>query len=95
MQVLHRLGFDKSSVAKSLKAQTRVLLFNYWATYCILKARRPKFVVLQNPLPKADAGTSQMVGSASPTLLEKKPKPGSTSPPVPKLAIPVPQPAMA
>ena len=43
MQVLTRLGFQDSSVAKTAQAQARVLIFNYWATYCILKANKPKF----------------------------------------------------
>lgn len=42
-QVLQRLGFEGSTVTKTMKAQTRILLFNYWITYCILKARKPKF----------------------------------------------------
>ena len=42
-QVLQRLGFQQSTVSKTLRAQTRILLFNYWATYCILKAKKPNF----------------------------------------------------
>ena len=42
-QVLQRLGFEDSTVLKTISAQTRILLFNYWATYCILKARKPNF----------------------------------------------------
>ncbi len=42
-QVLQRLGFEDSSVSKTVRAQTRILLFNYWVTYCILKARKPNF----------------------------------------------------
>lgn len=73
-QVLHRLGFDQSSVPKTLKAQTRLLLFNYWATYCILKARRPKFVPLEAPLPKdvpQAAAPMAPPPSAAPKLPEK------------------------
>lgn len=43
MQVLQRLGFEDSTVSKTVQSQTRILLFNYWVTYCILKARKPKF----------------------------------------------------
>ena len=43
VQVLQRLGFKDSSVSKTARAQTRILLFNYWVTYCILKARKPSF----------------------------------------------------
>ena len=42
-QVLQRLGFEESSVGKTVRAQARILLFNYWATYCILKAKKPNF----------------------------------------------------
>ena len=42
-QVLQRLGFEQSTVSKTMRAQTRILLFNYWATYCILKAKKPNF----------------------------------------------------
>ncbi|CAL8467764.1 g7302 [Coccomyxa elongata] len=42
-QVLQRLGFSDSSVAKTARAQARVLAFNYWLTYCILKAKKPAF----------------------------------------------------
>jgi hypothetical protein len=43
MQVLTRLGFGDSSVAKTVQAQARVLAFFYWSTYCILKATKPRF----------------------------------------------------
>ncbi|CAK0762983.1 hypothetical protein CVIRNUC_003012 [Coccomyxa viridis] len=46
-QVLQRLGFEESTVTNTLKAQTRILLFNYWVTYCILKAKKPKFQPMQ------------------------------------------------
>jgi len=42
-QVIQRLGFEDSSVAKTARAQARVLAFNYWLTYCILKAKKPSF----------------------------------------------------
>ena len=42
-QVLSRLGFEDSSVEKTVLAQARVLCFFYWTTYCILKAAKPKF----------------------------------------------------
>lgn len=50
MQVLTRLGFEESSVKKTVLAQTRVLCFFYWTTYCILKAAKPKFQRME-PLP--------------------------------------------
>ncbi|BDA42587.1 Protein white [Coccomyxa sp. Obi] len=49
-QVLQRLGFSDSSVAKTARAQARVLAFNYWLTYCILKAKKPAFQRME-PVP--------------------------------------------
>ncbi|KAK9828034.1 hypothetical protein WJX81_003580 [Elliptochloris bilobata] len=48
-QVLRRLGFEGTSVAKTANSQARVILFNYWVTYCILKARKPRFARLEPP----------------------------------------------
>lgn len=42
-QVLDRLSFAGSTVQGAAKGLTRVMLFNYWLTYCVLKAKRPKF----------------------------------------------------
>lgn len=82
-QVLHRLGFDQSSVPKTLKAQTRLLLFNYWATYCILKARRPKFVALEPPLlenaPQAAVPREPLASAAPKPVVSKQP--GALVPP--------------
>ena len=50
LQVLTRLGFKDSSVGKTARAQARVLAFNYWLTYCILKAKKPAFQRME-PLP--------------------------------------------
>ena len=41
--MLRRLGFEDSSVGKTVAAQARVLAFFYWTTYCILKAAKPRF----------------------------------------------------
>ena len=49
MQVLQRLTFDDSQVSKAMASEARILLFNYWFTYCVLRARRPKFQPLQPP----------------------------------------------
>ena len=43
LQVLQRLGFGDSSIARTVRAQARVLAFFYWSTYCILKAAKPRF----------------------------------------------------
>jgi len=32
-----------------MAGEARILLFNYWFTYCVLKARKPKFQQLQPP----------------------------------------------
>lgn len=49
MQVLSWLSFDKSSVGGQALHQARILAFYYWATYSILKARKPCFQQLQQP----------------------------------------------
>jgi hypothetical protein len=41
-QVLARLSFQESSVRGSLIGQARVVLFNYWVTYNVLKVRAPR-----------------------------------------------------
>ena len=48
-QVLDRLSFRNSSVSKSARGLTRVMLFNYWLTYSVLKAKRPKFQRMRAP----------------------------------------------
>lgn len=48
-QALSRVGFGNKTVPKSLIRQGRVLLFNYWACYCLLKARKPKFQKMESP----------------------------------------------
>ena len=49
VQVLDRLSFGNSSVSKSARGLTRVMLFNYWLTYSVLKAKRPKFQRMRAP----------------------------------------------
>lgn len=48
-EVLDRLSFGNSSVSKSARGLTRVMLFNYWLTYSVLKAKRPKFQRMRAP----------------------------------------------
>jgi len=48
-QVLQRLSFQDSCVSKAMAGEARILLFNYWFTYCVLKARKQKFQQLQQP----------------------------------------------
>ena len=45
-------------------AQGRVLLFNYWVCYCILKARKPRFQPLEAPGDAAPAPTADSSLSA-------------------------------
>ncbi|KAK9792241.1 hypothetical protein WJX73_003742 [Symbiochloris irregularis] len=48
-EALQRLTFQDLTVRSTLAAQARVLAFNYWFTYCVLKARRPRFQQLESP----------------------------------------------
>lgn len=43
LQVLQRLSFHDSSIKKAMIGESRVILMNYWFTYCVLKARAPKY----------------------------------------------------
>ncbi|GMH35135.1 hypothetical protein BSKO_03003 [Bryopsis sp. KO-2023] len=45
--VLNWLGYDGLTVKKSILANGRVVLFNYWLTYNILRAKKPKFQELE------------------------------------------------
>ena len=42
--VLSWLSFEGSSVPQCLLGQARILAFYYWATYCILRAKRNAFM---------------------------------------------------
>lgn len=46
-QVLERLSWDDSTVLKTIVSQSRILAFNYLATYAILTLRKPQFEKLQ------------------------------------------------
>ena len=52
--MLQRMTYGDSTLRKTLQGQGRVLLFNYWLTYCVLKAKKPRFQPL---LPPADVET--------------------------------------
>ena len=68
MQVLDRLSFGKSTVSKSARGLTRVMLFNYWLTYSVLKAKRPKFEHMRAPTSAdvaKESDTSAEEGSAA------------------------------
>lgn len=47
--VLRWLGFDNIPVRKPILRNARVILFNYWFTYNVLKAKKPKFTPLLDP----------------------------------------------
>ena len=74
LQVLSWLSFDKSSVPKCLIAQTRILAFFYWSTFCILRARKNTFMRIRPPL------SSEPLGMRP---LPPPPPPTPVSPPLP------------
>ncbi|KAG2433874.1 hypothetical protein HXX76_008227 [Chlamydomonas incerta] len=51
-QVLTWLSFDKSTIPARAASQARILLFYYWATFCILRASSPRY---QSVRPDASA----------------------------------------
>ena len=57
------MTYGDSTLRKTLQGQGRVLLFNYWLTYCVLKAKKPRFQPLL-PL-TAPATTSAPASEAS------------------------------
>ncbi|KAK9823842.1 hypothetical protein WJX72_005871 [[Myrmecia] bisecta] len=48
-QVLDRYSFYDRSVGQAALSQGRILLFNYWLTYCILKAKKPRYLTMETP----------------------------------------------
>ncbi|PNH11771.1 ABC transporter G family member 7 [Tetrabaena socialis] len=46
-QVLQWLSFDRSRVSARCVSQARIMIFYYWATLCILKARQPRYMAVQ------------------------------------------------
>jgi ABC-type multidrug transport system ATPase subunit len=51
-QVLARLAFTHDKVESTLINQGRITVFYWWATYCILQAKRPKYLPLLPPRKK-------------------------------------------
>jgi hypothetical protein len=47
--VLQRQGFN-GPVGDTLLQQGRIALFHWWLTYCLLKANKPKFQVMVEPI---------------------------------------------
>ena len=56
-QVLGRLAFQSEDVAGSVAKQGKIVLFYWWATYHVLKAKRPKYQPLLSP-----AAVDEVVG---------------------------------
>lgn len=46
-QVLQWLSFDKSSVFARCGSQARILMFYYWATFCILMSSHQRYLQVQ------------------------------------------------
>lgn len=63
--MLDRLSFGNSSVGRSAQGLTRVMLFNYWLTYSVLKAKKPKFERMRAP-------TATEMGQEADTAPSKK-----------------------
>ena len=70
--MLDRLSFGKSTVQGSAKGLTRVMLFNYWLTYCVLKAKRPRFQRMR----AATAGETNVDVQTEDALKEELPSSG-------------------
>lgn len=48
-QVLARLAFAHDNVKTTVVNQGKIMLFYWWATYCVLQAKRPKYLPLLPP----------------------------------------------
>lgn len=59
------MTYGDSTLRKTLQGQGRVLLFNYWLTYCVLKAKKPRF---QQLLPPTEAAPSAGAPESEPML---------------------------
>lgn len=83
VQVLQRMTYGDGTLRKTLQGQGRVLLFNYWLTYSVLKAMKPRFQPL---LPPSEAELAAAAGSPeSEPPLDAKPA-ASTGASAPVLA---------
>ena len=47
--VLKRLAFQHRTVRGTLINQGRIMMFYWWATYCVLQAKKPKYLPLKAP----------------------------------------------
>ncbi len=48
VQVLQRLGFEESTIGKTVGSQAHVLAFFYWLTFCVLRANKPQFQPMES-----------------------------------------------
>lgn len=65
--VLRWLSFNKDSGRTAMLGQTRILAFWWWATYCILKSKKPAFQPMEAPAEgKGEDGASAAVPLAVP-----------------------------
>ena len=51
LQVLDRFSFGDSTILSTLRGNARILAFNYWFTYCVLKHKKRRFQALDTPEP--------------------------------------------
>ena len=58
-QVLARLAFAHDEVKSTLINQGRITVFYWWVTYCILQAKRPKYLALNPPQSRNRAQETQ------------------------------------
>ncbi|GLC56908.1 hypothetical protein PLESTB_001162200 [Pleodorina starrii] len=65
-QVLQWLSFDKSSVAARCASQARILLFYYWATFCILRASQPRYLQVRPTTTTTTAEPEKAAGKSGP-----------------------------
>ncbi|GMH26241.1 hypothetical protein Nepgr_028084 [Nepenthes gracilis] len=70
-QALERLSFGESRINDTLMAQSRILLFWYWAAYLLLEKNKPKYQKLEPPSP--DEIKLQLQSDPSDTLVEPLP----------------------
>jgi ABC-type multidrug transport system ATPase subunit len=63
-QVLRRIAFERSTIGGTVAAQARILLFNWGATYLVLKRLKPRFAALEAPRPgRTDGRAPQVVAT--------------------------------
>jgi len=56
--VLQRLAFQGDSVGATVMNQGRIMLFYWWITYCVLRAKKQRYVQLRPPAAGVQASTA-------------------------------------